>query len=43
MGKNTTRRALHRLAEAGLVSVQHPSGRGLVVTLLDVKTEEAVT
>jgi hypothetical protein len=40
MGEDTTRRALRRLAEAGLVSVQHPPGRGLLVTLRDLPREE---
>jgi hypothetical protein len=39
IGKDTARRALRRLAEAGLVSVHRLPGRGLKVTLLDLATE----
>ena len=33
--EDSARRALRRLEVAGLVSVRHPAGRGLEVTLLD--------
>ena len=40
MGEQTTRRALHQLAAAGLVSISRKPGRGLEVTILDAPEAE---
>jgi hypothetical protein len=40
MHPNTARRALRRLAKAGLIEISHRSGQGLVVTLLEIESKE---
>jgi DNA-binding GntR family transcriptional regulator len=40
LSEDTTRRALHRLEAAGLVSIVRKPGRGLEVTILDTPAGE---